>query len=496
VSSRAQDVADRLTGHDLERLRLRYDDLLQASSHAYVITDTRGKILAVNAAAAHLLDPRDGHLEGRLLSLFVDDDDRGPLRELAREAVAGAPAERVLRLGRPGQAASKARVEVAALGGADAVELRWLFRDLEGILPLDAEAELKRRVAAATARLEQATRVAELERTRLRHVLERFPHGVIVVDRKLHVVFANPGARRLLAPQRIKPGLPLPDPWTSYSLREHARTLFGPRPTLGERAVHTPDGRELVLRSYPARLGGDAIVVVEDITARTRRDRAERDFLANAAHELRTPVTAIANALEVLQGGADDSPEDRQRFMAHARRETERMARLVSTLLTLARAEGAAEPPRLEPIEVEPLVREVVERLEPSEGVVLVVDVAPDVQVLSDPDLLRQALLNVVANAVEHTREGEIRLSATGARGHVDLVVSDTGQGIPAEYRDRVFERFFRGGDRSRPGFGLGLSIAARAVHVLGGEVSLESEVSRGATVVMRLPAAGAVLSR
>jgi signal transduction histidine kinase len=164
------------------------------------------------------------------------------------------------------------------------------------------------------------------------------------------------------------------------------------------------------------------------------------------------------------------------------------MARLVSTLLTLARAEGAAEPPRLEPIAVEPLVREVVDRLEPVDGVSLVVDVGPDVEVLSDPDLLRQALLNVAANAAEHTREGQIRVTASEARGYVDIVVSDTGPGIPAEYRDRVFERFFRGGDRSTPGFGLGLSIAGRAVRVLGGEVSLESEVGRGSTIVMRLP--------
>jgi signal transduction histidine kinase len=271
--------------------------------------------------------------------------------------------------------------------------------------------------------------------------------------------------------------------------------LFGSRPALGERPVPAPDGRELVIRSHPARHGGDAILIVEDVTVRTRRDRAERDFLANAAHELRTPVTAIANALEVLQAGADDSPEDRKRFMAHAQRETERMARLLSTLLTLARAEGATEPPRLEPIEVEPLVREVVDRLELSDGVAVHVEVRTDAQVLSDPDLLRQALLNVAANAADHTREGEIRVSASAARAYVDIVVSDTGPGIPAEYRDRVFERFFRGGDRSTPGFGLGLSIAARAVRVLGGEVSLESEVGHGTTIVMRLPAVGTGVS-
>jgi len=492
VTVRAEDVG-RSAGRDDDGLRLRYDDLLATSSDAFVFTDTRGRILATNAAAAHLLRAAAARLEGSLLVMFVAEPDQQAFRELALEAVDGAPGERVLRLGRLGREAVEARVGVTALGGPEATELRWVFRDPHGVLPIDVEAELDRRVAAATRRLEHAVRVAELEQSRLRHALERFPHGLIVVDVELRIAFANSGARRLLGPARIRAGLALPDPWSSPSLRAHVQTLFGPRPALGELLVHTSDGRELVVRGYPASSEGDAIVTVEDVTARTRRDRAERDFLANAAHELRTPVTAIANALEVLQGGADDSPEDRQRFMAHPRRETERMARLVSSLLTLARAEGAAEPPRLEPIEVEPLVREVVERLEPLEGVALVVNVAPDLQVLSDPDLLRQALLNVAANAVEHTREGEIRVYATEARGHVDLVVSDTGPGIPAEYRDRVFERFFRGGDRSGPGFGLGLSIAARAVHVLGGEVSLDSEVGSGATIVMRLPAVGVV---
>jgi signal transduction histidine kinase len=426
-----------------------------------------------------------------VLAVFVEEADRPVFRELMLQAVGGVPAEHVLHLKRPGRPTFESRVAVTGLGNAETVELRWLFSDVHGALPIDAEAELKRRVDEATAACEQDVRAAHLERSRLRHLLERFPHGVIAVDAELRIVFANAGARRLLAPARVRPGLRLPDPWPSLSLREHAQTLFGSRPAVGARDVQTDDGRELVLRSYPSRNDGDAIVMVEDVTARTRRDRAERDFLANAAHELRTPVTAIANAIEVLETGADDSPEDRRRFMAHARRETERMARLVSTLLTLARAEGAAEPPRLEAIEVEPLVREVAERLEPADGVAVVVDLERRVHVLSDPDLLRQALLNVGANAAEHTAKGEIRFSAREVPGHVEIEVRDTGPGIAAEHRDRVFERFYRGGgDRSVHGFGLGLSIAARAVRVLGGEILLESDVGAGVTVVMRLPGA------
>src|SRR5262249_53866988 len=159
------------------------------------------------------------------------------------------------------------------------VELRWLFHDVRGALPVDAEAELKRRVAEATAGSEQEVRAAHLERSRLRQLLERFPLGVIAFDAELRIVFANAGARRLLVPGRVRPGLPLPDPWRSLSLREHAKTLFGPRPAVGARSVQTDDGRELVLRSYPARHDGDAIIMVEDVTDRARRDRAERDFL-------------------------------------------------------------------------------------------------------------------------------------------------------------------------------------------------------------------------
>jgi len=491
VSARAEEEAGGSPDPDGERLRLRYDDLLETSTDAYVFTDRRGRILTANAAAAHLLRGPRKQLEGYVLAVFVDENDRPAFRELMLQAAGGAPAEQVLRLKGPGRPTFEARVAVTALGNAEAVELRWLFHDVHGALPVDAEAELKRRIADTTAGYEHEIRAAHLERSRLRQMLERFPHGVIAFDAQLRIVFANAGARRLLAPARVRPGLPLPDPWPSLSLREHAQTLFGHRPAVGARDVQTADGRQLVIRSYPARHDGDAIVMVEDVTARTRRDRAERDFLANAAHELRTPVTAIANAIEVLESGADGSPEDRRRFMSHARRETERMARLVSTLLTLARAEGAAEPPRLEAIEVEPLLREVAERLEPANGVAVVVDVGRRAHVLSDPDLLRQALLNVGSNAAEHTTEGEIRFSGRETPGHVEIVVSDTGPGIPPEHRDRVFERFYRaGGDRSMHGFGLGLSIAARAVRVLGGEIFLESDVGRGVTVIMRLPGA------
>ena len=167
-------------------------------------------------------------------------------------------------------------------------------------------------------------------------------------------------------------GQPLADPWPkpAPSLCDLATRMFerGAAPT--EVRVSLDDERRLYqVLALPADASGDALLVIADVTEQERRHRAEREFVANAAHQLRTPVSAIASAIEVLQGGGKEDPETRDRFLAHLDRECDRLVRLTRALLLLARAQALAEAPAVEVVPLRPLLVSIAGALRPGEGV-------------------------------------------------------------------------------------------------------------------------------
>jgi two-component system, OmpR family, phosphate regulon sensor histidine kinase PhoR len=213
----------------------------------------------------------------------------------------------------------------------------------------------------------------------------------------------------------------------------------------------------------------------------------EHEFVTNAAHELQSPLTAIVSAIEVLQAGAKDTPE-RDIFLDHIEQASLRLARLARALLVLARAEAGTEAPRTELVALEPLLADVAGRLRPLHGVTTRVSCAPEAAVLTNRELLEQAIQNIAENAAKYTASGEIELTGRVSEGGVELSVRDTGSGIPAADQSRVFERFYRGSETGDAGSGLGLAIVRAAIDTLGGDIELESAVDEGTTVSIRLP--------
>jgi two-component system phosphate regulon sensor histidine kinase PhoR len=232
------------------------------------------------------------------------------------------------------------------------------------------------------------------------------------------------------------------------------------------------------------------LAVLRDRTEEMRREFAERDFVSNAAHELRNPLAGISGTIEVLQDGAKDDPQARDRFLTRLSEDIERMSRLTRSLLTLARVEahGAGEA---EVVDVETAVDDVVTAAEPPAGIELTIDVEPDLAAQGDPTLLRQVLIGLLTNAFKNTPPpGAVTVRAR-REGETEVVleVVDTGTGIPAGELERVFERFYRRTEsRQQEGFGLGLAIARRMVDVMGGTIGVESEEGRGSTFWVRLP--------
>jgi signal transduction histidine kinase/HAMP domain-containing protein len=322
------------------------------------------------------------------------------------------------------------------------------------------------------------------EHHRLEGLLERLHEGVVLVDRDLSIGYANGAARRILGVDTLAPGDPLPDPWREPSLRTLAVGLFR-RGAIAFEARAAPDADHTYrVVGIPVEPGVDStVLVLTDVSERDRREAAEREFVTNAAHELRTPLAAIAGAVEVLQSGAKEDPVERDRFLGHIERESARLTRLGRAMLVLARAQTGSEAPRLGRVPLRGLLDEVAASLRPFDGVTVSVDCADDLAALSDRDLLEQVLVNLAANAARHTDSGSIVLAARpNGRHELAIELRDTGTGISREHRDRIFDRFYRAGNRDGDGFGLGLAIVRASVHALGGSVEIESEPDSGTT--------------
>jgi signal transduction histidine kinase len=330
----------------------------------------------------------------------------------------------------------------------------------------------------------------ESERDRLRALIEQLQEGVIGVREDLTVVVANARASTLLG-EAVDEERPLASPWPAADLRAMAQRLFA-GPAAGLETMHVAPELEhtYAITGVPAAGSGTAVIVITDVTEQQRRERAEREFVANAAHELRTPITAIASAVEVLQLGAKDEPAERDRFLALIERQTARLGRLGRALLTLARAQSRAEPVQLEPVDVGRLLDDLATDLELPRTALAVED---DALALAHDDLLRQAIENLVANARKYaSSEGLVVSARSAGPGTVVVEVRDRGPGLTPANAERAVERFFRSGDRDAEGFGLGLSIAREVAHALGGRLELESSPGTGTTARILLRSASA----
>ena len=355
-----------------------------------------------------------------------------------------------------------------------------LDRPLEGTGGRDEITDLGRALETMRAALRQTFDALRSERDRLSAIFDALSDGVMVVGPDGAVRFSNPAARPLIyADGKVAATL---IPWLRRASRAGAAEHDGLR--IGER-VYALQAREI-----PAE--GAVLAVVRDRTDELRREIAEREFVSNAAHELRNPIAGISGAIEVLRSGAKDDPEARDHFLRRLSEDAERITRLTESLLTLARIEAIGEG-GTEALDVGIAAEEAAQAVVVPDGIEFELDLQPDLAAEGDRVLLRQVLVGLLANAFKHTpAPGAVTLRAR-RRGEEEILieVTDTGSGIPADEIDRVFERFFRGADaREQEGFGLGLSIAKRMVDVMGGEIGVDSTVGEGSDFWVRLPAA------
>jgi two-component system phosphate regulon sensor histidine kinase PhoR len=295
-------------------------------------------------------------------------------------------------------------------------------------------------------------------------------------------VFANPAAEQLLG---TGAGAQLVDPWPEPSLRELAARLHDPGAAELDLLVRVADESAFRLQGLPGGPESAAIFVLIDISERERRERGEREFVTNAAHELRTPLTAITSAIEVLQAGAKHFESERDLFLGHIEREAARLRRLAHSLLLLARAQTLREEPRVELVELAPLLEDAAAVAAQRKSIRVRVDCPRDLGALANREMVEQILSVLVSNAVRYTAQGEIELRGRRDGREAVVEVADTGTGVPDEVIERVGDRFLRG---SEDGFGLGLSIARQLAEALHGRLGLARRSEGGTIATLRVP--------
>lgn len=405
-----------------------------------------------------------------LLSLLLSHRIRRPIEEIKRGAESFSRGEFDVRL--------------PSSGLAEITGLSQTMNRMAG--------ELRERIRTITA-----------QRNELEAVFSSMVEGVFGVDQEERLLGMNPSAARIVGCNAAAV--------QGRTIQEVIRLSELQRFVVGALSSEEPVEKDLVLygeaerivqaRGAPLR---DAegkrigvLVVLNDVTRLAKLENIRKDFVANVSHEIKTPITAIKGFVETLQEGRTQDQEEIRRFLEIIHRHVDRLEAIVEDLLTLSKMEKEAETEGI-PLEdhtVRDILARAVQACEDkaeSKKIHLEIDCREDLKARMDPQLLEQAVVNLIDNAINYSEEGKsVTIKALERAQEIFIQVQDQGCGIERKHLDRVFERFYRV-DKSRSrklgGTGLGLAIVKHIVQSHGGRVSVESQLGVGSTFTLHLP--------
>lgn len=336
---------------------------------------------------------------------------------------------------------------------------------------------------------EVANRTADLEgeRDELQEIIDSIAEGVIALTLDARVLRMNPAAAEMLDVTRPPVLAPIGTLVRHTELRDHLEeSVMFP---LAQREIRV-GARHLRISSHLIQ-GRGSVVTFLDVTKLHLVEQVRRDFVANASHELKTPLTAVRGFAETLLE-ADPPEELRREFLDSIRKNTIRLQNLVDDLLDLSRLESGGWTPSEEAVRVAGSAREVWEGLAQERAGEIHFSVRGDGVVLADPQALHQIFRNLYDNALRYTPAGgRIGVTVAPNGSYVRVTVTDSGTGISSGALSRIFERFYRadpGRGRDAGGTGLGLAIVRHLVQSMDGDVGAESELGRGTAIRFDLP--------
>ena len=365
-----------------------------------------------------------------------------------------------------------------------------------GVQSSDEIGELTRSFNYMARRLKSTVGEVQGERDKLNTLFLHMTDGVATFTTEGKLIHMNPATENLLG-VRMEDGLSFDEMFADLDMRNSDETAM--RTFLTSEITRFGRVLSVTLAPYGALDGeGGVIAVIHDITEQRRLDDARREFVANVSHELRTPLTNIRSYTETLLDAAGDIPLDTEKqFLGVISSESERMARIVTDLLTLSKLDYGRMELRMTRFSLADMLRNVANAMKltaQDSGHELQVDTPDDLPaIVGDRERIEQVVVNILSNAVKYTPAGgHIRLAAcTVPNNRVRITVEDDGVGIPASDVPRLFERFYRvdkARSRAAGGTGLGLAIAKEIVEQHEGKIALASEYGKGTTVTITLP--------
>ncbi|MCR4438794.1 MAG: response regulator [bacterium] len=370
----------------------------------------------------------------------------------------------------------------------------------------------RRRLLLETERLrkERERNLLELavERSRTATIIQSMGEGLLVVNQKRQLVLLNPVAQKMLRLHDAQAlGKPIEALLQNKALEEFmlgALAQHGSHPVLARKEI--PSGHEpnTVLAATLSPILSDTnevigvVVVLRDISEQKRIEKSKSDFVRMVAHELKAPIGAIEGYLNLILDGMVKGDQARQRqILERCRDRAAALLSLIRDLLDLSAIEAGKVAQEMAPVEVDKILKEVVELMGSearAQEVTLKLSTAERLpKVVGDREDLMRVFTNLVSNAIKYNRPGgEVTVSASSQDSYLVVAVKDTGFGIPPEEQSRIFDEFYRvktEHTRKICGTGLGLAIAKRIVECHRGYIEVESEVDRGSTFAVHLPA-------
>lgn len=364
---------------------------------------------------------------------------------------------------------------------------------------------------ADRARAEARLRDSE---SRIRAVVDNVVDGIITIDDKGAIERFNPAAEQIfgylseeVTGRNVKMLMPEPyrgehdDYLTNYKRTGEAKIIGSIREVEGRRSDGGTFPMDLAVSEMF--LGGKRMFtgIVRDITERKKVDRMKNEFISTVSHELRTPLTSIMGSLGLIRGGATgDIPDQASSLLDIAHNNADRLVRLINDILDIEKIEYGQMDFNIAPVKVAAAIRGAIEsNLSYAEQchVRLVSEDATDNQaweakVAADPDRLAQVFANLISNAAKFSPEGgEVILSAVSTDDGVRISITDSGPGIPEEFKRRIFQKFAQADSsdtRAKGGTGLGLSICKAILDRLGGTIGFKTKEGKGTTFYFELP--------
>ena len=374
---------------------------------------------------------------------------------------------------------------------------------LEARVPIEAHDEaaaLGRSLNELAACVRIRLAEAGAERAMRDAVLESLPQGIALLTGDLAILHANGTFWSLVGTEPPREPTPRLAIARQPALEEiAAEAVRGGRAVVRETSLYVRERTETEVVVAPVREGAPEAWLLTIASLRPEREMANlrREFVANASHELKTPLTSIRGYAETLLSGGLEDAENRARFVETIRDQALRLEALVEDLLQLADLDRPDADLDLKDWDLGAVVRDACgpfEELARRRGLRFDLEIRPGLRARCDRKRIELALGNLLDNAVKYSDAGRVLVRVEPARGLVRVSVADTGRGIAEEHIPRVFERFYRidrGRSRALGGTGLGLAIVKHAIQLHGGQVGVQSRPGEGSTFWFQIPVEG-----